>query len=198
EVYNVVRSMTHLRESHDVFQTTDFQVNVAQNPKAIHLNDNDVNVAILGNFDVQAANVTPNFQHVGWWYEYFSGDSLNVSSTTAALNFQPGEYRLYTDVKLAKLPDFVDAEEEFSGGLKWHIAPNPAAGEAKIFVELAESQTVRLAVFDGQGRLAGDIFEEKLPGGLHSFSVPEGLAKGIYFVQLVVNGKVEVRKLVVN
>ena len=39
------------------------------------------------------------FNIQGWWYEYFSGDSINV---TGNYNFtlEPGEYRVYTDQKL--------------------------------------------------------------------------------------------------
>ena len=38
-----------------------------------------MNAVVLGNFDVTSDSINPYFQNTGWWYEFFTGDSLNVS-----------------------------------------------------------------------------------------------------------------------
>ena len=75
----------------DVFlQTTDFVMNTNGFQKTILLNDPAMNAVVLGNFAVSASNVVPNFQHTGWWHDYFTGDSVNVENTSAPLNFAAG------------------------------------------------------------------------------------------------------------
>jgi hypothetical protein len=59
-----------------------------------------MNVVVVGNFDVTVQSVSANFPHSGNWFHYFSqGDTL-VATTPQSINLQPGEFRIYTDVKL--------------------------------------------------------------------------------------------------
>ena len=44
----------------------------------------------------------------GRWYEYFSGDSVDITNTREKMAFLPGEYRIYTTKKI----DPIKQEEE--------------------------------------------------------------------------------------
>ena len=55
------------------------------------------------NFGVIAQTIDPDFPYTRDWYEYISDDSLNAGSA-ATIELQPGEFRIYTDVKL-EAPD---------------------------------------------------------------------------------------------
>src|SRR6188474_3253004 len=60
-----------------------------------------MNVVIIGNFDVTQQSRGVMFPHTGNWYHYFSrGDIFPVNASTMAINLQPGEFRIYTDVML--------------------------------------------------------------------------------------------------
>jgi hypothetical protein len=89
-----------------------------------------MNGVSLANFAVTTQAAIPNFQHAGWWYEYFSGDSINVVNALAPIDLAPGAYRIYTDVKLPK-PTITDApvnvEELFIEDFEMNIFPNPAS-----------------------------------------------------------------------
>jgi 1,4-alpha-glucan branching enzyme len=64
----------------------------------------DFYVTIIGNFDVVAQNITPYFQRTGTWYDYLSGQTINVANTTDQIYLQPGEYHIYTGVSLGVPP----------------------------------------------------------------------------------------------
>jgi glycosidase len=197
DIYNTIRSLLYLRNNYDVFQTTDFQLNVSGFQKTIHLNDDEMDVAVLGNFGVQSASVTPNFQHTGWWYEYFTGDSLNVTNVSAAIDFQPGEYRLYTDVRIEKPAKYTDSKEAGHKPFDWTLSPNPSDGEFRVSFDLETRSRVQLNILDMQGRqVISPVDELKIPGR-QVVTWSAGLEPGVYLVSLRVNGVQETRKLVV-
>lgn len=107
KLYQVYAAMNHLKTNYAAFKTTDFNMSVGSFEKRINLNDDEMNVTVLGNFDVYAQDIDPNFQQTGKWYEYFSGDSISVSDIHASISLSPGAYRLYTDKKLTQ-PDIID------------------------------------------------------------------------------------------
>jgi 1,4-alpha-glucan branching enzyme len=61
----------------------------------------DMNVVIVGNFDVVPKAISANFPHTGQWYDYFSQEEiLDATVTPFALTLQPGEFRIYSDIVL--------------------------------------------------------------------------------------------------
>lgn len=197
DVYNVVRSLLHLRNEYDVFQTSDFQLNVVGNQKSIRLNHASMNVNVLGNFAVNSANISPAFQHNGWWYDYFSGDSINVTDVNAAISLQAGEYRLYTDVRVQK-PGFVTNNREIAPFKpNWSVFPNPSDGNFRLLLKMDRSTPLELALFDAQGRKLKLLAKENFPGGALELNIQETLNPGVYFIRLVANGVVDTKKLLV-
>ena len=197
DVYNTIRSLLYLRNNFAVFQTTDFQLNVSGYQKIIYLNDNEMDVAVLGNFGVEGANVTPNFQHTGWWYEYFTGDSLDVSNVSAAINFLPGEYRLYSDARIEKPVEYTSSHEAKRFPFDWTLSPNPSPGEFQVSFDLETRSNVQVNVLDMQGRQAiAPVNELKMPGR-YVVTLSSGLLPGVYMVNLRVNGAQATKKLVV-
>ncbi len=199
DLWNVVRQMNILRTENETFRTTDFVMNTSSFHKTIHLNHPTMNAVVLGNFNVSPNTVAPNFQHTGWWYEYFTGDSLNVENVATPLDFTAGEYRLYTDVRVTPPSFFTDTEEVVPGQpFEWAISPNPTSGNVTIDLLLEKNATVRLSVFDALGRVAVDLGEETLPAGQHQLREQLNLGSGIYFMVVNVEGSIGVRKVLVR
>jgi len=186
-VLQTYAALNHLKQAYPVFSTTDFFLDFADTVKRINLSDDSMNVTILGNFGTRPSAGDPGFQHGGWWYEYWSGDSLEVFNVHSKIDLTPGEYRLYTDVRLAK-PDVVssirDIDNHWYSVMNLSVYPNPATG--KLFVD-AHGQVngeVRLSVIDLQGReaLSTSILNVSSAG---VFSLDIGsLDPGVYFVEL--------------
>lgn len=196
-VYNTTRSLLHLRNNYEVFRTTNFQLNTGGPQKTIHLNHSTMNVTVLGNFAVQAASITPNFQHTGWWYEYFTGDSINVAGVSSPLNFQPGEYRLYTDVRIEKPVEFTDSKETLRQPFGLVLSPNPSSGEIRLEFELERAAQVELSIQDMQGRQALETQRAMRQAGRQIVTWATDLSPGVYFVKMQANGMQETQKLVI-
>ncbi|MFN7120373.1 MAG: alpha-amylase family glycosyl hydrolase, partial [Saprospiraceae bacterium] len=101
-LYNITRDLIHLKTDYEAFNTTNFTLNVGNAQKTIHLTHPTMDVAVQGNFALTNASVPNAFPKGGWWYEYFTGDSLFINSPTQSLFFAPGEYRVYTTKKIAR------------------------------------------------------------------------------------------------
>ena len=57
-----------------------------------------MNATIIGNFDIVERSISPSFQNVGMWYNYFSGDSIDVTDTHISMALQPGEFHIFTTI----------------------------------------------------------------------------------------------------
>jgi len=78
-VYITYSELIHLRKKYEVFQTKDFSLDLFSPTKRIILRGENHNIVVVGNFDVVERAFNPRFTQVGVWYDYFSGDSLEVN-----------------------------------------------------------------------------------------------------------------------
>mgnify|MGYP005688123663 FL=1 len=126
-LYDITSSLINLRKNHpSTFNTKDFYYSLTSRTKRLILNDSIMNANVIGNFDIWHRNVIPNFSHLGIWYDYFSSDSLIVTDQYMSLTLAPGEYRIYTDLKLNQ-PSVTLSEienQDRNEGINFY--PNPA------------------------------------------------------------------------
>jgi glycosidase len=191
-LYNFYAALIDLKHSYDVFQTTDFLMSVSSLKKSVRLNDPAMNVCILGNFDITAGDQTPSFQHTGWWYDYFTGDSLNVTDVNAQLHLEPGEYRFYTDVKLPA-PELGNVGIDDPSSLHtlhlYQNVPNPFGTITTVDFYVPKAGTVLLEVYDLFGRLITVIANKNMGVGYYTVDVPgEDFAAGTYICKLTQDG----------
>ncbi|WP_298370658.1 alpha-amylase family glycosyl hydrolase [uncultured Lutibacter sp.] len=99
-IYSTWQTLIEFKKQQPVFNSNDFSLNVAGLTKTITLKDATMDVVLVGNFDVIEKTITTSFSKSGTWYEYFSGVENDFSSTSQNLTLKPGEYRLYSTVKL--------------------------------------------------------------------------------------------------
>ena len=161
-----------------------------------------MNVTILGNFDVWDTTEDPEFQHTGTWYDYFTGDTLEVTDVNEAFFLTPGEYRLFTDVKLPE-PEmgFIQVTgllETPVADFEMTLSPNPAAAYTNLAFTLPANQEVRLSVFNRLGQLVEVVLDEKRSAGSHQVQLGANLAKGQYWVLLETEGQTKAEMLVIQ
>jgi hypothetical protein len=184
--YRFLSSLIKLTTEHDVFETEEFFLNVSGAMKSIRLDHSSMNVFIAGNFDVQAGEIVCDFAHTGDWYEYFTGETLQVSDVNMQLNLAAGDYRLYTDIQL-ETPDIGTSINEGNNikGASMHIFPNPVLTEAKLIFEVEESTEISIGVFDMLGREVINLGEKYYHEGVQEVEINmNGLESGLYFVIL--------------
>lgn len=174
-IYQVWASIIELRKNEAAFQTEDFRLAVSGPGKRIEINHADMDVRIIGNFDVNQLVLEANFSKTGWWYEYFTGDSLEVSNIHELLPLEPGEYRIYTTKRFtppritASVPGFENEQSSFK------IHPNPVYDLARVEAWEVESQ---ISVVN----LAGsEIFTSVLSPNEVNLDFA-GLAEGVYII----------------
>lgn len=96
----------------------------------------DFDVVLIGNFAIQPVSATSPFTETGWWYDYITGDSLNVSSISDQLSLKAGEWHIYTSKKLsAGNPDLVKVY-----GNPVTVNPYPFKGGQKIKIQFDASK----------------------------------------------------------
>ncbi|MEI6455118.1 MAG: alpha-amylase family glycosyl hydrolase [bacterium] len=204
-VNNVFSVLMNLKKSQPVFKTTDYFIDLTSAVKRVWLHHTTMDVTVLGNFDVVDQNADPAFTKTGMWYEYYTGDSLDVQDQNATLLMKPGEYRLYSTVRLAK-PILAGSEELSLPVMLRHmlVYPNPSSSEFNLLVMLEKQTPVTLLIYDLNGIVRKVIFQGTLPAGVNTLkwdpaADPAGkAAPGIYFYHLVAGDIRETGKLILN
>lgn len=205
-LYKTMQALIDLKKHHDAFRTTNYSLNVAMTGKKIHLNHETMNVTIIGNFGVELLSVTPNFQHTGEWYNYFLGDTIVVANTQSSIVLAPGEFRIYTDVKLDE-PDIIIGIEDRSltRELRFHLAqnhPNPFNPQTRIKYELAKTSDVDLNIYNVIGQKIKTLANETQTPGNHQVIwnclTDDGLhaPNGVYLYRLRAGDFIQTRKMI--
>jgi len=99
-LFKTYSALIKIKKEQDVFETSDFELNVSGAQKRIRLNHPNLTVIVIGNFDVVGANSYPNFPYPGKWYDYLNDDSVSVSNINDPVYLQAGDYRLYTSKRI--------------------------------------------------------------------------------------------------
>ncbi len=173
--------------------------------KHFHVSDPAMNVTVIANADVVAQDVVPFFQANGTWYNYLTGDQQSVTNTQAPIRLLPGEYRVFTSVRLAEPPAGyirygVGTKELEQYVERFQLYPNPTAKAqtTNVGFTLRETAKVRLTVTDALGRVVSQIAAQNYPVGSHEVAIEKALVSGVYFVRMDVNGATATQKLIVE
>ncbi len=135
ELYDVYSAVLKLRNDYPTFKSLDFNYSLTGAVKRMRFTEPSMNGISIANFDVVSQSGIPSFHHSGWWYEYFTGDSVNVSNLVMSFNLKPGEYRIYTDVKLDK-PSIAETtlsiDELENEAFELNVFPNPTSDKTVV------------------------------------------------------------------
>ncbi|MBU2651563.1 MAG: T9SS type A sorting domain-containing protein, partial [Bacteroidetes bacterium] len=200
-LHDVVSSLLKLRKEHDVFRTTDFDLSVSGALKKMHLNGTEMNVCIVGNFDVITGSIDPDFQHTGWWYDYFRGDSVEVINVNAQLTLQPGEYRIYTDIRLEtpQINTGIFTQDITEYDLINSLFPNPTSGEINMILNIPETGNYSFSIYDITGRRVFSESERTFSKGLNYLNTDlQDLENGLYFLQISSSDHTETVRIIKN
>lgn len=195
-LYQVYAALNHLRNTEDAFQTDDFVLLVNPAMKKIQLNHPDMDVNIIGNFDVAEGSINPGFQQTGMWYDFFSGDSLNVDLVSEPVMLKAGEYRIYTTKKLQK-PDIVGFSDAYTQAnlMDIKLFPNPASTYITVCIDAPKNIAASIYITDLNGKSVSSLFNGPLDKGRHDLHVNvQSLQKGLYVLCVDTEGQRICRK----
>jgi glycosidase len=154
-LYLIFSILNKLKKEQEVFSTSDYTYSLAGKQKSMQLNSASMKVNILGNFDVISGYITPGFQQTGKWYEYFTDDSIAVSSVNDPVLLQAGEYRLYTTKRLKSPKTILGIKDEIAPdqGKFTSVYPNPSADDFNFTIQVSQPSPIVVTVFDLSGRI---------------------------------------------
>ncbi|AFL85847.1 1,4-alpha-glucan branching enzyme [Belliella baltica DSM 15883] len=134
-LFNLYRAMIQLKNDYNFFNEPDeATLSLTQVVKSIKVEEGDLSVVLYGNFgltDVNNASLT--FPSTGTWYNYFTGEEINLTSNSITQRLRGNQFVLYTNQKLPMpegqiLEDIITSvEEENIDDLAFKIYPNPSS-----------------------------------------------------------------------
>jgi glycosidase len=208
KLFKVFRELIKLKKTYPAFRSSDFYLTVNTAMKRININDATMNIAIIGNFDVVTNSIAANFQNTGWWYNYFSGDSVNVTDQYAGITLNPGEFRLYTSKRLP-LPEanlVLGVENDRLSGVtpsNYSLEqnyPNPFNPSTTIRYSVPTRSNVKVVVYDALGNRVAELVNEQKEAGAYQINfdvaaLNRPIASGIYFYQIETNSYRAAKKM---
>lgn len=202
-LYDVTSTILDLRNTHEVFHSNITNKSLSgQLTRWALMEDSEMDAMILGNTDVKSAFVLPVFSKTGTWYEYFTGEEIDVVDVNGFFDLQPGEYRLYTTIKLPEPPmgyistnSLTEVEPSF---FDFKIGPNPAANQTTVFYDLKNAGQVEINIFDLSGKIIQPIFAGRQQIGAQQILINNLPARGMYWLQMIVDEKSAILPLVIK
>lgn len=182
-IHEVIAGLCQLKMDYpDPFQGTNYTWDVGGYGKRLHLNGTDMDAVVVANFRVSELSMIPGFQHTGTWYDYFTGEAVEVTDVSAFMSFAPGEYHVYVDQPV----NFPSAISEPTLVRSNAVAfPNPAAGNFAIeFPEQVDMTSLQIFDLNGRDATAGISATAQHQGYVIQF-VNNSLANGVYTVRVL-------------
>lgn len=201
-LYDNFSALAELKKSQPAFSSDNFSIFESGETKRLNIQHADMDVVVLGNFDIFPREIAPNFTRTGMWYEFFRGTALDVSTVTqnTPISLAQGEYRIYTSKQVAR-PSFLlgvdnalTADDE---GVLFDIFPNPFSDRATVrFTGEGGFRPRTLELFSVDG---ARIRTMVIPAGISEVEIDGGdLPKGIYYVRVTSGRESSARKAVRN
>ncbi|MDO7884161.1 alpha-amylase family glycosyl hydrolase [Hymenobacter cheonanensis] len=197
-LYTTYKAMALLKQQ-PVFSTfTSYTQNLGGAVKTINIANADLAVVTYGNFEVTAQNATITFPSTGTWYNYLTGTTLNVTSTSMAMALQPGDYAVYTSKPIAVANPLATRAQQ-TAAFQLSLAPNPAAGTTTVAYQLPTAATASIAVQNLLGQTVRQLAPARQAAGAQTQTLSlQGLAPGVYLVRLQAGELTQTTRLLVQ
>jgi hypothetical protein len=183
-VHEIIAGLNALKLGHpETFNTTNYNWDVSGYGKRLQLNG-PMNAVAVANFKVDGIEMIPGFQHTGQWWDYFSGESIEVTDINAFMAFEPGEYHVFVDQEL-NFPNTTDATETLKAIDESLAFPNPTANRMTWKFPVPLSDAFILSVFNHTGQAIGSGIQWQFSNDRTSIELDlGGVPTGIYHLQL--------------
>ena len=195
-IYDIDRALILLRQQ-PALKEGALEISLAsQFEKKMRFRHTDMDVVVCGNFHVGNRDIAPVFTKTGWWYDYLSGDSLQVTDVNMTIPYVPGEYHVYTTKRLTFDFDITSsiADIEFSSQ-PLDIHPSLNQGQFDIILPGDATDTPEVYVWDMTGAKI-DINTSRVADRIETSIVNP--APGVYFVNVLLDKTLYTGKIVVQ
>jgi hypothetical protein len=182
QVYELWADLIQLKSSEPVFSSSDFNLDVRGAVKHITLSDPGMEVRIVGNFGVESQIVEVRFDRQGTWFDFFSGDSIQVRQTEEKFLLQAGQFHLFTSLPVFTPEVHKEGPLHLREAESMVLFPNPASNTLHLD-NLPVESTLTFTGVDGRIHL-----KYRLQAWQDSIDITT-LGKGLYVVKRSTEGK---------
>lgn len=188
KLFDLYKSLIHLRTKTGFINKDYFEWNTSGNVKTININHPDVNIYLVGNFANESQTFNHQFTKTGTWYNYFSGESIEVTDANEEVALRPGEWYMYTSELIDNYIDDQQITLGHNASSSLIVYPNPSSDFIKI-----NNKFDRYKIIDPSGK---EIQSGSLRGSTE-INI-QNISTGIYFLQLQVGSNVEKTKIIIR
>jgi 1,4-alpha-glucan branching enzyme len=199
-LYNNFAALIELRKNQPAFSSDNFTLYQSGMTKRLNIQHSDMDVVVLGNFDLFPRSIDPNFTRTGTWYEFFRGTALDVSAANqnTPISLLQGEYRLYTSKRVDRPSFLTGIGNQFmddDAGVLFDVYPNPFRASTVIkFGGDYQYQPHKVELISASGAVVKMI---NAPTGIDRVTLDgSDLASGIYYLKVTSGRASSVKRLV--
>ncbi len=199
-VYNTWAQIINIRNSHPVFKSKTYTIesnNLSNDPNGlitrIYVYDNLLsagikNIVVLANYNTTVQNVVPYFPYTGAWQNLMDNTVSNITSTTAPITLQPGEFRIF-----GNYTGSLSTDENTAHRLSLQVADNPVKnGQARLVYYKAKNAGI--VIYDMSGKKM-DSFKLNQENGTYEFKA--AYPSGTYLVHLKADNGTAIQKMII-
>ena len=200
ETLDVFRAIIQLRTKYPTFNTEDFQLEVRDELKRIHLNHPEMNATIIGNFGMVSFEINPNFQHTGSWYDYLTGEEWIVSDVNDPIKLEAGSFYIFTDEQI-DTPEISTSIKDLVIGdqIGVLVYPNPVSDQFTVALESTESGEISIQLKDMNGRQIWIIRDFLYPGeNEFVLQLDQNIVTGLYYLDIKSGNEKVTKKIMIN
>ena len=188
-LFHVMAKLNELKQIYPEFSPESFSTELTGAVKWYRLTSGANHVLAVGNFDITEKSANVTFPATGKWYEFFSRDSIEISTASQSVPLAPGEYRLYSTRKFED-PHVVTENKPEVKQSEIRVYPNPVRSEINISTTDYFSEVLVYSVTGKQ------VLHLK-PGLVNQLKMnTEALVPGIYLLKVIQNNRHSTLKFV--
>ena len=154
----------------------------------MHYKNAQFDAIVMANTDVVNSTLMLQGVKTGWWHSFFTGDSVFISQNNFTTILKPGEYQLFTSIKLPNPTQgsmLTSIIENVTPDFIIDIFPNPSHRFFDFTYNGPKLDTAELFLVDATGKkLITILSNESLENGYSSQIDLGNYPIGIYFLNL--------------
>lgn len=157
-LYDIYSALNHLKTNYAPMATENFTTNYTGLVKSITLNHADFDVVVFGNYNVYPEEPQITFPKTGWWYNYMSGDSIQITNLNTKFVLNPSDYKIFTSKKITKpvVITSILGDGNKKSNLPMSAYPNPFTNELTLSIESDSYQAANFRIYSITGELVHD------------------------------------------
>ncbi len=192
DLFKVMAKLNELKQNYEEFSSDNFEYNLNAAVKWYRYSTSEHHVVAIGNFDVQENNTNITFPTSGKWYEFFTRDSVEITSQQQSITLLPGEYRLYSTRQFNDPHVVTEIEEIAFRENNISVYPNPATSKVNIS---AQDEISAVELYSLSGKLM--FCSAAVNTTLCEVNV-ENYQPGVYFVRIVQENNISTKKVLIK